>query len=112
FNFDRHGRPRITVGLMQGQREVAISARGGLSALPSGDGGTAIVGGGRWRIRVGDATASKQSFRVVLDAVPATELRRVGKQAEVWQERGFEVAEREVGALFGVSGKVLDTRRV
>ena len=112
FNFDRHGRPRITVGLMQGQREVTLSAAGGLSALPSGDGGTAIVGGGRWRIRVADATAAKQSFRVVLDAVPAAELRQVSKQAEVWKQRGFEIAEREVGTLFGVSGKVLDTRRL
>ena len=112
FNFDQLGRPRITVGLMQGQREVTRSAAGGLAALPSGDGGTSIVGGGRWKIRVADATAAKQSFRVVLDAVPASELRQVGKQAEGWKKRGFEVAEREVGTLFGVAGKVLDTRRV
>jgi stage II sporulation protein D len=112
FNFDRLGQPRITVGVMQGQREVMLSAAGGLSALPSGEGGTAIVGGGRWRIRVGDATASKQSFRVVLDAVPAAELRQVGRQAEAWKKRGFAVAEREVGTLFGVQGKVLDTRRI
>jgi SpoIID/LytB domain protein len=112
FNFDQLGRPRISVGLMQGQREVTLSAAGGLSALPSGEGGTAIVGGGRWRIRVGDATPAQQSFRVVLDAVPATELRQVGKQAESWKKQGFDVGEREVGTLFGVAGKVLDTRRV
>jgi stage II sporulation protein D len=112
FNFDRAGRPRITVGVMQGQREVSLSAAGGLSALPSGEGGTAIVGGGRWRLRVADAKPSKQSFRVVLEAVPATELRRITKQAEQWTKKGFSVAEREVGTLFGVAGKVLDTRRV
>ncbi len=112
FAFDRDGRPRITVGIMQGQREVALSAAGGLSALPSGEGGTAIVGGGRWRIRVANSTASKQSFRVVLDAASATELRHIGKLADSWKSRGFDVAEREVGTLFGVSGKVLDTRRV
>lgn len=112
FNFDDLGRPRISVGVMRSQREVQLSAAGGLQALPSGDGGTAIVGGGRWRIRVADATASKQSFRVVLDAVPATQLRQIDKQAKVWRGKGFDVAEREVGTLFGVSGKVLDTRRV
>lgn len=112
FNFDGLGRPRITVGIMQGQREVGLSAAGGLSALPSGDGGTAIAGGGRWRIRVSDAKPSKQSFRVVLDAVPATQLREVSEQAKAWTRRGFAVAEREVGTLFGVAGKVLDTRRV
>ena len=112
FNFDRQGRPRITVGLMQGQREVQLSARGGLEALPSGEGGTAIRGGGRWRLRVSDSRPSAQRFRVVLDAVPATDLRRVVRETESWNARGFEIAEREVGTLFGVSGKVLDTRRV
>jgi stage II sporulation protein D len=112
FAFDRNGRPRISVGVMQGQREVVLSAAGGLAALPSGEGGTAIAGGGRWRIRVADANASKQSFRVVLDAIPAAELRRAGKLAAQWTKRGFEIAEREVGTLFGVAGKVLDTRKV
>ncbi|WP_052546937.1 SpoIID/LytB domain-containing protein [Enhygromyxa salina] len=112
FNFDDLGRPRISVGVMAAQREVQLSAPGGLQALPSGDGGTAILGGGRWRIRVADAKPSKQSFRVVLDAVPATELRQVDKRAKVWRGKGFDVSEREVGTLFGVSGKVLDTRRV
>jgi stage II sporulation protein D len=112
FNFDDLGRPWISVGVMRSQREVQLSAVGGLQALPSGDGGTAIIGGGRWRIRVADATPSKQSFRVVLDAVPATQLRQIDKQAKAWRGKGFDVTEREVGTLFGVSGKVLDTRRV
>jgi SpoIID/LytB domain protein len=112
FNFGHGGHPRISVGLMQGQREVVLSAAGGLSALPSGEGGTEISGGGRWRLRVSDSSAAKQSFRVVLDAVPATELRQIDKQAKRWKQDGFDLAEREVGTLFGVAGKVLDTRRV
>ena len=112
FNFNRLGRPRISVGIMQGQREVALSAAGGLSALPSGEGGTQIVGGGRWRIRVADATTSKQSFRVVLDTVPAAQMRAASKLADAWTKRGFDVGESEVGTLFGVSGKVLDTRQI
>lgn len=112
FNFDHRGNPRITVGLMQGQREVVLSAGGGLSALPSGEGGTAISGGARWRVRVAKSTPAAQSFRVVLDAVPATELRQIEAQAKRWKQAGFDLAEREVGTLFGVAGKVLDTRRV
>lgn len=112
FNFDHRGQPRITVGVMQGQRQVQLSARGGLEALPSGETGTAIVGGRRWRIRVRDTKPAEQRFRVVLDALPATELRRIEGVGKRWAKRGFEVDEREVGALFGVAGKVLDTRRV
>jgi len=112
FNFGPDGRPRITVAIMQGQREVSLSASGGLEALPSGAGGTAIVGGGRWKIRVEDATPAEQSFRVVLDTAPASDLRRLDTLAKRWRERGFDPSEAEVGTLFGVAGRVLDTRHL
>lgn len=112
FRFDDSGQPRVSIGLMQGKREVSLSSPKGLRALPSGEGGTAIAGGGRWRIRVSNSKPAEQRFRVVLDAVPATQLRRAEDIAERWRGRGFAVAEREVGTLFGVSGKVLDTRRI
>jgi stage II sporulation protein D len=40
------------------------------------------------------------------------DLRQIERQAKRWRGEGFEVSEREVGTLFGVAGKVLDTRRV
>ena len=85
FNFDDDGRPRITVGLMQGKREVVLSAAGGLEALPSGDGGTAIVGGGRWRIRVDRSTPAEQRFASSWAGFPASDLRRVQRDAERWR---------------------------
>lgn len=112
FHFDPQGRPRISIAVIQGRNEVALSAKGGLSALPSGDGGTAIAGGGRWRIRVADGQPAKQRFRLVLDALAAGELRRVASESKRWHERGFEIDEREVGSLFGVAGTVLDTRKI
>ena len=112
FNFDRAGRPRVTIGIMQGRREVSLSAVGGLSALPSGEGGTSISGGSRWKIRVADAKPAEQSFRVVLDTAPASDLRYVDKLAGRWKARGFNPSEAEVGTLFGVAGRVLDTRRM
>lgn len=111
FNFDANGEPRITVGLVQGRREVLLSARGGLEALPSGEGGTAIAGGGRWRLRVSKSRPASQRFRVIVDAVPAGDPRRAERAAARWRDRGFEIGEREVGALFGVDGKLLDTRQ-
>ncbi|MFV8752682.1 SpoIID/LytB domain-containing protein [Nannocystaceae bacterium ST9] len=112
FHFDPQGRPRIAIGVIQGRKEVALSAKGGLSALPSGDGGTAIAGGGHWRIRVADGQPAQQRFRLVLDALQAGELRRVASESERWRKRGFTIDEREVGSLFGVAGTVLDTRKI
>ncbi len=112
FHFDPQGRPRIAIGVVQGRKEVALSAKGGLSALPSGDGGTAIDGGDRWRIRVVDGQPAQQRFRLVLDALQAGDLRRIASESERWTKRGFTIDEREVGSLFGVAGTVLDTRKI
>lgn len=112
FHFDPQGRPRVSIGVIQGRKEVALSAAGGLDALPSGDGGTAIAGGGKWRIRVADSTPAQQRFRLVLDALPATDARRIAAESKRWAKLGFAIDEREVGSLFGVAGTVLDTRKI
>jgi SpoIID/LytB domain protein len=112
FQFNARGRPQVTIGLMEGQSEVLLSSQGLISALPSGDGGTSIEGGHKWRIRLEQGKPADQSFRIALEAVPAQQVRAIDKAAKRWRKLGFEVTEQEVGALFGVDGKMLDTRRV
>ncbi len=112
FTFNHRGQPQITVGLMEGQKEVFLDAAHGVQALPSGEGGTAISGGSRWHIRLAKGKRGQQRFRVVLESLPATNLRAIETAAKKWKKAGFKVTEREVGALFGVSGAVLDTRKV
>lgn len=112
FHFNRRGEPQITVGLMQGQKEVTLSAPGGLDVLPSGDGGTRIEGGSSITIRLVKGTAAQQRFTVVLQAVPGAGGRATSRAAETWRARGLDPDEHELGTVFGVDGKVLDTRRV
>src|SRR5690606_4826954 len=66
----------------------------------------------RWRIRLDRGRPSQQRFSIVVQAVAATDLRAVDKAAGVWRKRGIEVQEREVGTLFGVKGRALDTRQI
>jgi stage II sporulation protein D len=112
FHFNRRGQPQITVGLMQGQREVRLSAPGGLDVLPSGDGGTRIEGSGRVVIRLVEGHAAVQRYTVVLQALAASEARALGRAAERWRGLGLDPTEHEVGTVFGVEGKVLDTRQI
>lgn len=112
FYFNANGEPQISIGLMEGQSQIRISSTGGLSALPSGDGGTAIAGGGRWRIELQRGRPAESRYAVGLESVPATDARAIGEAVERWKSRGLTVDEREIGSLFGVAGKVLDTRRV
>lgn len=111
FHFNRRGEPQITVGLMQGQRSVRLSAPDGLDILPSGDGGTRIESGGRVAIELGRGHASKQRFTIVLQAVGGTPGRALDVAAQTWRSRGLDPREHELGTVFGVDGKVLDTRR-
>lgn len=112
FHFNRRGEPQITVGLMQGQREVRLHAPGGLDVLPSGDGGTRIEAGRSVVVRLAKGHPAVQRYTVVLESLPAVEARAIGPAAERWQARGLRPGEHEVGTVFGVEGKVLDTRRV
>jgi len=112
FHFNRRGEPQITVGLLQGQREVRLSAPEGLDLLPSGDGGTRIEAGPRVLVRLHEGTPAKQRYTIVLQSLPADDARALGRAAERWRALGLDPAEHEVGTVFGVEGKVLDTRQI
>ncbi len=112
FHFNRRGEPQITVGLMQGQREVQLSAPEGLDILPSGDGGTRIEAGNRLVVRLVEGHAAKQRYTVILQILAGSAARSIGRAAEAWEGRGLSPSEHEVGTVFGVDGKVLDTRKV
>ncbi len=112
FTFNHRGQPQITVGLMEGQQQVFLDAPAGMLALPSGEGGTSISGGTRWRIKLTRSQPSRQRFRVVLEAFAATDIRAIDRAVKAWAKKGLQTRECEVGALFGVDGAVLDTRRI
>jgi stage II sporulation protein D len=112
FHFNRRGEPQITVGLMQGQREVRLSAPGGLDVLPSGDGGTRIETSGRVVVRLSEGHPAVQRYTVVLQSLAADDAAAIERAAERWQARGLHPAEHEVGTVFGVEGKVVDTRQI
>lgn len=112
FHFNRRGEPQITVGLVQGRREVRLHAPGGLDVLPSGDGGTRIEAGTRVVVRLSEGHPAVQRYTVVLESVAADQARGLGRAAERWRGLGLDPAEHEVGTVFGVEGKVLDTRQI
>ncbi len=103
FHFNRRGEPQITVGLMQGQREVQLSAPEGLDILPSGDGGTRIEAGNRLVVRLVEGHAAKQRYTVILQILAGSAARSIGRAAEAWEGRGLSPSEHEVGTVFGVA---------
>ncbi|MBK8241214.1 MAG: SpoIID/LytB domain-containing protein [Deltaproteobacteria bacterium] len=112
FHFDDRGQPQITVGLVSNVDRVRLSAAGGLLVLPSGAGGTTIEGGTSFELSLVQGQAAKQRFAIVLEELAGPAMRGVDEVATRWRKQGFEVSDHEVGTVFGVSGRVLDNRRV
>ncbi len=112
FHFNDRGEPQITVGIVQHVERVTISAAAGLLVLPSGAGGTTIEGGTRFDITLHDGHPAKQRFAVVLEELAGPAMSAIDRAASRWRKLDFDVADHEVGTVFGVGGRVLDNRRV
>ncbi len=112
FHFDDQGEPRLSVGLMDGQAEVNLVCPAGIDVLPSGDGGTRIAGGSKFRISLLQGSPARQRYSIGLDLVPAGDRKALEAARKKWSAKGLDVRDVEVGSLFGVAGTVLDTRKI
>jgi len=112
FHFNRRGEPQVTVGLVEGRDRVQLSATGGLQVLPSGDGGTIIEVGETIEVRLDAGTPAKVRYAIVLEELRGTAAMRPEPALERWRKLGLAPYDEEVGTVFGVSGHVLDNRRI
>jgi SpoIID/LytB domain protein len=112
FTVTDDGLPLITVEIMSGQREVRLSAPGGLAVLPDGDGGSAtIVDGARgWTVRATDVAPAEIREWTVVERLAPDDATGASDAIATWHARGFEPHAFEVGTLFAVDGEVIDSR--
>ncbi|RMG98287.1 MAG: SpoIID/LytB domain-containing protein [Deltaproteobacteria bacterium] len=112
FVFGADGEPRITIGLMQGQRTVRIGCEAGLLVALSGEDTTVLEAGSRWTVRIGRSTPGSVRHSLVLASLPAYDAAAIDAKAKAFRARGLDVDLHEVGAAFGVRGRSLDARRI
>lgn len=111
--FDGEGNPVITVGLMEGQDSVTVSAAGGLEIQLSGPGRASVrlPGGIPLTASVEDGTPGVTRWRVVLEQLPGGDLEGIARGRQVWGDRGIALEALELGGIVGFPGRVLDNRR-
>ncbi len=113
FQFGTGGDPVVTVGVMQGQERVKVTSEGVMRLLPDGDGGSEITlpAGTELDLVLDEGDGGQVEYWTVVEHLEAaTEL---GTEAALrrWRDRGFARARVfETGTVFGVVGRVLDTR--
>ena len=110
FAFDRRGVPLITVGIAEGLRQVVIEGAAPPRVWPDGEGGSEVLGGKRWRVSIGRARAAKVEYFAVLGRHLGTNMKHLRQQVALWKQRGIKAGMMEVGAVFGVKGRVFDNR--
>ncbi len=112
FTFTNEGYPLVTVEVVSGQSQIAISANAGMIVQPDGEGGAEIAGGDRWTITVEKARPAKIRQWTVVDRLGPDDERGVEKSIEHWTGKGYSPRRFEVGTIFGVEGEVIDSREV
>lgn len=112
FTFTNEGYPLVTVEIVSGQSEIAISAKPGMVVQPDGKGGAEIVGGDDWTITVDKPKPAQIRQWTVVDRLGPDDESGVSKSLERWTSKGFSPRRFEVGTIFGVEGEVIDSREV
>ncbi len=116
FRFDGDGRPVMTVGLMDGQAEVAVRAATPWR-LRFSDGTAlrtlALAAGTRVTVKIKEATPARVRRWAVLETLEREDRVRAESLAATWRTRlgaGSAVRVFDVGGIYGVEGTVVDNR--
>lgn len=115
FQFTPENVPVVTVGIVEGVRDVAFSSEGPLVFQPEGEGGPAVrVGRGRidCMAAIEDSKPAVIRYWAALERVPAMSLATVREARKRWTDKGLNIRTFEQGSVFGFYGRVLDNRRV
>lgn len=112
LNFAAGGAPLVTVRLMEGQGEVAFRPRARARLRARGGAVLELPAGEALRVRaVGALPAALAHHPLLGEAVPADRA-RLAALRRLWEERGVAVEQRLTGGIYGIAGRVVDSRRV
>jgi SpoIID/LytB domain protein len=110
--FGPGGTPLVTIRLMEGQREIAFRPRGRARLLPRGGAAVEIPAGQTFRVRADGALPAALAHHALLGEALQADRRRLDATRALWEGRGHAVAQRVVGGVYGIAGRVIDNRRV
>jgi SpoIID/LytB domain protein len=111
LEFAPGGEPLVTIGLMDGQREIAFRPRAAAQVLLRGGGKVDVPAGVRLTVRARSTTPARLAWSaVLLDQPVAGHEAAVALRARV-EAGGIRARIRRSGAVYGIAGRVVDNRR-
>lgn len=107
------GAPLVTIRLLEGEAELAVAARSRARVRLRARGGPAveIPAGEPLRVRAREALPAAIAYHALLGEAPYGERAGLARARRLWEERGVAVVQRVTGGVYGMAGRVVDTRR-
>ena len=114
LRFTEAAEPIVTVGLMEGQEEVELSAPSGLIVHLSGPARTSLRLGldASVHMRVIGGVPGEVQYRVAVGALGGGDLSGIREAVKRWKAAGIDIEALELGGIVGFPGRLLDNRRV
>jgi stage II sporulation protein D len=114
----RDGSPVIPVRLMEGNASVSFASKGRLRFRVAGRVEGQLVeklvegpAGAAWQVRLVKGTPAELVARIQIAEVAFEDKPGLAAAQREWAERGLVTRPQVLGALYGIAGKVIDTRR-
>jgi stage II sporulation protein D len=111
LQFTPSGEPLVTIRLMEGQREIAFRARAPGRVSLRGGKVVEVPAGARLSVRSSGAAPAVVVHHALLAEAPLAGRASLDAVRRTWAARRVNVRSRLVGAVYGVAGRVVDTRR-
>ena len=111
IEFGPGGQPLVTIRLMEGQEQLVVRSTGPtrlhLRAGPSVE----LPAGTRLVVRAGDTAAAKLEYAPLLAEAAWADRATIEASRADWAARQVPVRLRTIGGVYGIAGRVVDTRR-
>jgi stage II sporulation protein D len=111
IEFGPGGQPLVTIRLMEGQQQLVVRTIGRARLLLRSGPRVDLPAGTRLVVRARDTVAAKLDAATLLAEAAWADRATIEAARAEWAARGVRARLRTIGGVYGIAGRVVDTRR-
>jgi len=114
LDFAKSGDPMVRVGLDEGRESVQFEPTRPIRVMPRGEEGPRVVlpADHSYTVEIDRSEAGAYRHWVIVEELTMANRDRKPNVLKEWRDRGYVPKTFQVGGLFGIRGKVFDSRRI
>jgi stage II sporulation protein D len=112
FDFTEKGDPIIRVHLLNATKTITFTPTQAIRVMPDGEGGPEfhLPGQVKYTVTIVDGQEGTYEHKVIAERLHISEREKLPELSAQWLSRGYAIDVTEVGGLFAMMGRVLDSR--